>query len=124
MKVAIKSGSLSWTAEIFDTPTGRLIEDALPLEGKASRWGEEIYFSIPASASLEPGASDVVSRGDLGYWPTGKAFCIFFGPTPASRGKEIRAASAVNIFGRVEGDLDKLDQVKNGDKVIISSAGP
>lgn len=124
MKITIKSGSLSWTAETFDTPTGRLIKDALPLEGRASRWGEEIYFSIPVLASLEPRAFDVVSRGDLGYWPTGKAFCIFFGPTPASRGKEIRAAGAVNVFGRVEGDLDKLDQVKNGDTVIISRAGP
>ena len=100
-----------------------LIKEALPLEGKASRWGEEIYFSIPVSASLEPGASEVVSMGDLGYWPAGKAFCIFFGPTPPSKGNEIRAAGAVNIFGRVEGDLGKLDQVKNGDVVIIHGTG-
>ncbi len=123
MKITITSGSLSWPAKIFDTPTGRLIKEALPLEGKASRWGEEIYFSIPVSASPEPSASEVVSMGDLGYWPAGKAFCIFFGPTPASRGNEIRAASAVNIFGRVEGDLSKLNQVKNGDVVVIEDAG-
>lgn len=123
MKITVTSGSLSWPAKIFDTPTGRLIKEALPLEGKASRWGEEIYFSIPVSASLEPGASEVVSMGDLGYWPAGKAFCIFFGPTPPSKGNEIRAASAVNIFGRVEGDLGKLDQVKNGDVVIIHGTG-
>ncbi len=123
MKITVTSGSLSWPAKIFDTPTGRLIKEALPLEGKASRWGEEIYFSIPVSASLEPGASEVVSMGDLGYWPAGKAFCIFFGPTPPSKGNEIRAASAVNILGRVEGDLGKLDQVKNGDVVIIHGTG-
>lgn len=121
MKVIIKSGSFSWTAAIYDTPTGNLIYQALPVKGAANLWGEEIYFALPVEASLESGASDVVSRGDLGYWPTGKAFCIFFGPTPASRGREIRAASAVNIFGRIEGDPDGLKAVNDGDEVIVQS---
>ncbi|HPZ43152.1 MAG TPA: cyclophilin-like fold protein [Bacillota bacterium] len=119
MKALIKSGSFSWEATIYDTPTGKLIYQALPLKGAANRWGEEIYFRIPVQADLEPGASDVVSRGDLGYWPTGNAFCIFFGPTPVSRGEEIRAASAVNVFGRVEGDLSNLNAVNDGDEVVI-----
>jgi len=119
IKITIKSGSFSWPATIFDTPTGRLIQEALPLKGEAKRWGQEIYFNIPVLASLEPGASDVVSMGDLGYWPTGNAFCIFFGPTPISKGGEIRAASAVNIFGRVEGELSNLQKVMDGDEVII-----
>jgi hypothetical protein len=55
----------------------------------------------------------------LGYWPTGNAFCIFFGPTPVSRGKEIRAASAVNVFGRIEGGLSDLNAVNDGDEVVI-----
>lgn len=122
MKITIKSGSLSWSATIHDTPTGRLIQGALPIKGNAGRWGEEIYFSIPVEAQLEPGASDVVSRGDLGYWPAGNAFCIFFGPTPASRGDEIRAASPVNIFGRVEGNLENLGEVKSGAEVAIERA--
>ena len=75
--------------------------------------------NIPVQAGLESGASDVVSRGDLGYWPTGNAFCIFFGPTPVSRGKEIRAASAVNVFGRIEGGLSDLNAVNDGDEVVI-----
>lgn len=120
MKINIKSGSLSWNATLHDTPTGRLIQEAIPLKRRANRWGEEIYFSIPVEAQLEPGASDVVSRGDLGYWPAGNAFCIFFGPTPASQGDEIRAAGPVNIFGRVEGSLENLDQVKSSAEVIIS----
>lgn len=118
-KLTIKSGLLCWTAVIYDTPTGRLIGRALPLKGHANRWGEEIYFSIPVKAQLEPGASEVVSRGDLGYWPTGSAFCIFFGPTPVSRGDEIRAASPVNVFGCVEGNLDNLRQVEDGAEIII-----
>ncbi len=119
MKVTIKSGSFSWAATIFDTPTGRLIYQALPLKGAANRWGGEIYFDIPVRAALESGASDVVSRGDLGYWPTGNAFCIFFGQTPVSRGGEIRAASAVNVFGRIEGELGNLNAVNDGDGVVI-----
>ncbi len=119
MRAVIKSGSFSWTATIMDSPTGRKIWEALPLKGRANRWGDEIYFSIPVQAELEPGASDVVSKGDLGYWPPGKAFCIFFGTTPASRGDEVRAASPVNVFGRVEGPVDDLGRVRSGDEVTI-----
>lgn len=119
MKAIINSGSYSWSAEILDTPTGRLIWDSLPIKGRANRWGEEIYFSIPVEAELESEASEVVPKGSLGYWPIGKAFCIFFGSTPASVGEEIRAASPVNLFGRVEGDLRELDKVQHGDLVVI-----
>lgn len=119
MKITIKSGPFSWRATIFDTPTGELIYQSLPLKGEASRWGEEIYFDIPVSANLETDSSEFVSMGDLGYWPSGKAFCIFFGPTPISKGNEIRPASAVNVFGRIEGNLSDLNKVKDGDGVII-----
>ena len=51
---------------------------------------------------------DVLDAGELGYWPTGNAFCIFFGTTPASQTDEIRAASAVNIIGKVKGDLSRF----------------
>ena len=70
MKVIIKSGSFSWEAAIYDTPTGKLVYQALPLKGAANRWGGESYFNIPVQAGLESGASDVVSRviGLLAYW--------------------------------------------------------
>ncbi|OPX86593.1 MAG: hypothetical protein A4E53_03027 [Pelotomaculum sp. PtaB.Bin104] len=122
MQVKIKANSYSWTASIFDTPTGRLIMEALPIKGRACRWGGEIYFSIPVNEPLEPNATDLVSIGALGYWPTGNAFCIFFGPTPVSMGNEIRAASAVNIFGQVEGDLSGLDSVADGEELTIAEA--
>jgi hypothetical protein len=57
--------------------------------------------------------------GDLGYWPAGHAFCIFFGRTPASKGDEIRAASAVNVFGRVEGDATVFAGVPGGASIRI-----
>jgi hypothetical protein len=60
--------------------------------------------------------------GDLGYWPSGSAFCIFFGPTPASRGNEVRPASAVNVIGRVSGDARVFKKVGDGVKVKIEKA--
>jgi len=122
LKITIKSGPLSWQAAISATPTGKLIYQSLPLQGAASRWGDEIYFTIPVDAELEADASELVSMGDLGYWPSGKAFCIFFGPTPLSLGNEIRPASAVNVFGRIEENLSDLNKVKDGDVVIIEKS--
>jgi hypothetical protein len=64
-------------------------------------WGDEVYFDIPVEMGLEPDARAEVEVGELGYWPTGNAFCIFFGSTPASSGDTPVAASRVNILGRV-----------------------
>src|SRR3990172_12682056 len=103
-KIKLLTHDLEVEAELNESKTAELIWEALPIEGKVNLWGEEIYFSIPVKAGLEKGARVVVSAGELGYWPTGHAFCIFFGPTPASQGDEIRAASAVNIVGKALGD--------------------
>ena len=98
--------------------TARAIWDALPIEAAAQTWGDEIYFRIPV-ALPEDDAREVVARGDLGYWPPGQAFCIFFGPTPASRGDEIRPASAVNVFGHVDGDATAFKTVRAGARVRL-----
>jgi len=117
-KIRIKAGSVEVTAELNETKTAEAIWQALPITGKVNRWGEEIYFSIPVS--LEPeNAREVVSAGDLGYWPPGTAFCIFFGPTPISKGQEIRPASPVNVFGKIIGDAKVLRQVASGAAVTI-----
>ena len=81
--------------------------------------GREIYFTIPVISALDETAKEVVEKGDLGYWPTGKAFCIFFGPTPASQGDEIRPASAVNIVGRVEGNKEVFKNVRDGENIKL-----
>ena len=106
-------------AVLNDTATARAIVQALPLDGYASRWGGEIYFSIPVEAALESSAREVLEVGQLGYWPPGKAFCIFFGSTPASEGNEIRAASPVNIIGRIEAEPDELRSVPEGAEVTL-----
>lgn len=121
-KIKIRVGPLNVEAELNDSKTAQLIWEALPIEGRVNTWGEEIYFSIPVKTGLETGSREVVSAGELGYWPTGHAFCIFFGPTPVSRGEEIRAASAVNIIGRLSGDPKVFRKVKDGEKIFIEKA--
>ncbi|HUV75362.1 MAG TPA: cyclophilin-like fold protein [Dehalococcoidales bacterium] len=116
--ITIKAGKIEVVAELNETKTARAIWDALPVKGRANTWGDEIYFSIPVRLDEED-AQELVGMGDLGYWPPGTAFCLFFGPTPMSVGEEIRPASAVNVFGRVSGDARVLKQVASGTEVIV-----
>ena len=118
-KIRISAGEISAVAIVNDGPTADAIWDALPIEGRANTWGDEIYFDIPVQQDEEEGASEVVQIGDLGYWPTGNAFCIFFGLTPVSRGNEIRAASAVNIFGHIEGEATVFKKVSSGASIKV-----
>lgn len=101
--------------------TAEAIWEVLPIEARANTWGDEIYFGIPVKQGAE-NPREVVGLGDLAYWPPGNAFCIFFGKTPMSRGDEIRPASAVNVFGTVEGDPEVFKKVRSGDKVRIERA--
>ena len=118
-QIKITAGGIHIEAELYDTPTGQTIADALPITGRSQRWGDEIYFAIAPAAELEKNSRDVLETGELAYWPPGKAFCIFFGKTPASQGEEIRAASAVNVVGKMKGDFSGLTGVASGDSVLI-----
>ncbi len=117
-KITIKTEDLKVDVGLNDSNTAQKIWEALPIEGRVNTWGDEIYFSIPVSVELEK-AKAVVLEGDLGYWPPGSAFCIFFGLTPASQGDEIRPASPVNIFGKIIGDPKVFKKVSSGAKIII-----
>ncbi|MBU4388918.1 MAG: hypothetical protein KKH84_01250 [Proteobacteria bacterium] len=119
-KIIISVEDLSVTAELNDTNTAEKIFEALPIEGTANVWGDEIYFDIPLELDLENDAKADVEVGELGYWPSGPAFCIFFGPTPVSRDEKPRAYSPVNIFGRIIGDSTRLKTVSNGSKIRIT----
>ena len=118
-RIQIEFSEFSVWAELMDTPTARTVQEKLPFSSRINRWGEEIYFTIPVNAELEPGARDVVERGEIAYWPPGRAMAIFFGPTPASQGNECRAAGEVNVFARIEGDLSRLSSVSSGAKVSL-----
>jgi hypothetical protein len=118
-QIRIKAGSLTALAELNDTKTADGIWQALPFRGNSNTWGEEIYFAIPMKMELEPPGQQLVNSGDLGYWPPGSAFCIFFGPTPISRGAEIRAASPVAIFGRLVDDPKMFRKIKDGEQIAV-----
>ena len=118
-KIKIKAGNVEVDAVLNDSLTAQKTWGILPIEARADTWGDEIYFAIPVKAPLEKTAQELVQVGDLGYWPTGNAFCIFFGPTPMSRGDEVRPASAVNVIGKVAGDAKVFKKVPSGAKVRI-----
>lgn len=120
-KIRITAGDVTATGALNDTRTAEAIWSALPIEARASTWGDEIYFSIPVHLDTERG-QEVVDMGDLGYWAPGNAFCIFFGPTPVSRGNEIRPASEVTVFGKVEGDPAQFKKVASGTPVRLEQA--
>ena len=117
--ISISVEGITLKAELNDSITAREILNSLPLEGSANVWGNEIYFEIPVVISREEEAREEVEVGELGYWHVGNAFCIFFGPTPVSTDERPRAASPVNVFGRVSGDATQLRSVKNGSTVRV-----
>jgi hypothetical protein len=119
MKIKIRIGRISLDAELNDTPTAKDVAKVLPLRTVFNTWGDEIYFPIPVEAELDDSAQAEVGIGDLGYWPTGRAFCIFFGPTPMSTQGKIIPASAVNVIGNVMGDATRLKAVMHEDEVSL-----
>ncbi|MCX7824850.1 MAG: cyclophilin-like fold protein [Verrucomicrobiae bacterium] len=119
--IRITVGNVCLAAELNASRTAEAILRALPIEASGQRWGDEIYFRIPVVAEPED-PREVVAIGDLAYWPPGRAFCIFFGPTPVSCGDEIRPASAVNVVGKVTGDATVLRPTRDGETVRIEPA--
>ena len=117
-RIRIVAGPVEADAELNDSATATKIVAALPIRAQAQTWGDEIYFSVPVHDE-DDSARAVVDVGDLAYWPPGNAFCIFFGPTPASAGSECRAASPVNVVGRVVSDPLAFREVRSGESVAI-----
>ena len=119
MRIKITAGSVTMEAALNDSETAVQIWEALPLEASAQIWGDEIYFEIPVQAGQAPDARADVEVGTLAYWPVGHAFCIFFGPTPASDGAQPRAYSPVNVVGQVSGDVTAFRGVSAGTRVKL-----
>jgi hypothetical protein len=118
-RILITAGEVTVSAELNDSPTAQKIWEALSIEAEANTWGEEIYFEIPVKAPQAPDARKEVEVGELGYWPVGSAFCIFFGPTPVSTDERPRAYSPVNLIGRITDDTTPLRAVRDGARVRI-----
>ena len=123
-EIRIKTDKIEMLATLNDSPTAERLWDALPIESTVNTWGQEIYFSIPLQCDLESNARDRMEIGEIAYWPTGSAFCIFFGKTPASKGDEPRAASPVTPLGRCEGDVKVFRQVREGDTIRLERILP
>jgi hypothetical protein len=120
-RIKIHADKVEVVAELDDSVTSENILAALPAEAEANLWGDEIYFTLPVKC-CQTNMKEVVGMGDIGYWVPGQAMCLFFGPTPASRGDEIRPASKVHVFGKIQGDPTVLRAVKDGEKLTLERA--
>jgi len=117
-QIKIEFENTSIDAVLNNSETADKIKKILPLSNSVNTWGDEIYFSIGVNDG-EIDSKEVVNLGDLGYWPPGNAFCLFFGLTPASEGDKIMPASPVNIIGKIVSDLEILKSIKSGEKVSV-----
>ena len=120
-KIQITTQNITVEAELLDRSESDNFYSSLPFTGRVNTWGLEIYFSIDHSMELQEDASEIVNLGDIAFWPPGNAFCIFFGPTPASIGDEIRAASEVNLLGKIIGDPLVFKSVPSGSDIKIEA---
>ncbi|MCM8772278.1 MAG: cyclophilin-like fold protein [Candidatus Omnitrophica bacterium] len=118
MEGKIKFENSEIEIEIFETELGKKIIEKLPITSKARLWGKEIYFEIPVKSSIQNPKNEV-EKGDIGYWPDGNCMCLFFGPTPISKGEKIIPASSVEIIGKIKSDLKILENVKSGEKITV-----
>ena len=119
-QIRFEFDNFSIVAELLGTPLAKAVRQKLPFSSRANRWGEEIYFTTPVKEKLDGTESDLVEKGDIAYWPPGNTIAIFFGPTPVSLGDECRAASPVNVFAQIVGDLSLLSSVCSGSEVLVS----
>jgi len=117
--IRITVGDLTFDAELNDTNAAGAVYRALPLAASVNRWGDEIYFMTSIGAEQGDEMRDILEPGELAYWPPSKAFCIFWGPTPASVNDEPRAASDVVPIGQVTGDLSRLPESRDGQPIRI-----
>jgi hypothetical protein len=120
-KLEITAGEVSLRVEVFDTPTGRAVLAAAPFDSRAHTWGQEVYFSTPVRVAREAEARALVEASELAFWIEGDAIAIGFGPTPISRGGEIRLAAPTNIWGRTADDVRRLEDVRDGDRVQVKT---
>ena len=121
MRVRFSTDRVVIEAEFGDTPTAKALAAAMPFESRAQTWGEEVYFSTPVSAKLEPDARQVVEPGTVCFWTVGDALALPWGRTPLSSDSKPKLASRCNVLGRLK-DYAPLKSIRAGDKITVSRA--
>jgi len=119
-KINISSVNFHTTATLNNSRWSEYLYDSLPLEGPCQFWGDELFFSTSLNMEEDNQSLEIVAIGDIAFWPPGSAFCIFWGPTPMSQGKEIRPASKVNLLGSIDSQLSKIKNLSTGTKILLS----
>jgi len=122
MNLRIEAGKVVLSVELRDTPTSRALLAALPFESRAQTWGEEVYFTTPVSAKLEPDAKQIVEPGTVCFWTEGDALALPWGRTPISTDERPKLASRCNVLGRIDGDAAELRKIRSGEKITVSKA--
>ncbi|WP_019177889.1 cyclophilin-like fold protein [Methanomassiliicoccus luminyensis] len=112
-------GDLDFEVELNDTDTANAIWLAAPFDARTNAWGEEIYFEIPVDVTRLENGRKVLEPGEVAYWPTGRALCVFYGPTPASKDGAPEAISDVTPVGRLLGDPRRFEAVGDRMKVMV-----
>jgi hypothetical protein len=121
MKLKIEIAGKAFVVELKDTATARAILEKAPFTSTAQTWGEEVYFSTPASAKLEPDAMQVVEPGTVCFWTQGEAIALPFGRTPISTDHRPKLANPCNVIGSLK-NFAELKGVKSGDKIRVEKA--
>tara|TARA_B100000809_G_scaffold229359_1_gene242967 strand:+ start:145 stop:519 length:375 start_codon:yes stop_codon:yes gene_type:complete len=119
--IRLRVGDLEFEAQLNESETAQAIYDALPIECIGSRWGDEYYSRIDVQMTEASDSRSEMAVGELAYWPPGTAFCVFFGPTPASFGDEPRAASPVNPIGHISEDCSALSELDHSEPMVIEA---
>jgi uncharacterized protein len=122
MKIRISADGASFEVLLKETPTAKAVFGAAPFEARAQTWGEEVYFTTPVSAKLEPDAKQVVEPGTVCFWTEGDALALPYGRTPISTDERPKLASRCNVLGKLEGDARMLARIKPGAKITVSKA--
>lgn len=121
--VDIDSSKIILELDDSDSPkTVNEFVEKLPFTVDLNVWGDEIYSSKSPITQPEENAKSPVELNDVAYWPTGKAICLFYGPTPIGEPGEITPASPVNIIGKVISPEKSILEMADGAKATFRKA--
>ena len=118
-KIKIKFLRFSISVDLHNTENAMQIWEACPIKSIINTWGNEIYFDTKINTIIDKTAKNIISKGEIAFWVEGASIAIGFGPTPISKGNEIRLVTNANIIGVTVDNLSALSIVNSGEIVIV-----